>query len=312
MKLTDTVIALIVTYNRKDLLRKSLNATLGQSFLPNRIVILDNNSDDGTDAMFTKGSSFDSKKIDYVKLNTNIGGAGGFHEGIKYIIGHYQFDWIWLYDDDTIPNQNALEELVLDSHKINGSISFVASSVFSKQHQIMNIPSIDGTAKAGRYPDWNLLLGLGMVKIKQATFVSLLIKSDAILKVGLPIKEYFIWGDDSEYTLRLTKFFGPAYLSGNSIVQHLRKSSGNLSVRNESDPKRISMLSYLYRNQLLNDSMYRSKTHFIKTLILTFLTSFSFMFPLSRISFQKFLSVQKGIFEFIIFDKKILKSRFKL
>jgi len=44
----------------------------------------------------------------------------------------------------------------------------------------------------------------GLLLIETTSFVSLLINSAAIKAVGLPYKDFFIWGDDQEYTRRIT------------------------------------------------------------------------------------------------------------
>ena len=43
-----TYTAVIVTFNRKKSLKKSINSILNQSIKPNNIVLIDNNSTDGT------------------------------------------------------------------------------------------------------------------------------------------------------------------------------------------------------------------------------------------------------------------------
>ena len=98
-----------------------------------------------------------------------------------------------------------------------------------------------------------------MIKIKSATFVSLLINTDAVKSVGLPLDWYFIWGDDTEYTLRLTRYYGPAYFTAQSRVLHKRFNVKNLSIRNEQNKNRIKMYFYFYRNMLINKEAYESK-----------------------------------------------------
>ncbi len=311
----DIVIVLIVTYNRKKLLTKSVFATLKQSYKINKIIVFDNHSIDGTERLFENNGIFSPKKIkniDYVRNSKNVGGAGGFYLGMKYALKNYKFNWLWIYDDDTIPENGALNYLIQDTKKIKTKISFMTSSIISPKHKIMNVPSIDERTIDGNYPNWSSYLDKGMIKIKRATFVSLLINKEAISKMGLPIKEYFIWGDDTEYTLRLTTFFAPAYLSGTSKAFHLRKETGSLTIKNENNKSRIKMFHFLYRNSLLNDYLYRSKKGLIKSFINSILFGFSCFFSPGHHRFLKFLIVEKGIFEFLFFNKKILRNRFQI
>lgn len=252
-----TVYALVVTYNRKALLIECLNAILDQSRMPDRIVVIDNASTDGTENLFCKNGMYNTPIFRYVKMDKNTGGAGGFYEGIKQT--YSQCDYIWLMDDDTIPNSSTLEGLCNSVNQIGNKASFFASTVFGPDGEPMNLPTLDNSVTGNGYSDWYFNLDKQMVKIKSATFVSLLINTTAIKAVGLPLDWYFIWGDDTEYTLRLTTYYGPAYFTAQSKVLHKRFNVKNLSIRNEENPNRINMYFYFYRNMLINKEAYETK-----------------------------------------------------
>lgn len=76
-----TVYALIVTYNRRQLLCECLEAVLGQTRRPDRVLVLDNASTDGTPELFAPGGSFCQPLIQYERLDRNTGGAGAFVRG---------------------------------------------------------------------------------------------------------------------------------------------------------------------------------------------------------------------------------------
>lgn len=259
--------ALVVTYNRKQLLQECIEALLNQTYPLAKVVVIDNASTDGTEKLFVSDQFNENERIEYIRLKKNIGGAGGFYEGIKRT--YQDCDYIWLMDDDTIPEENALEGLVdseeaLRRHHIQ--FSFLASTVFGMKNEAMNVPDLDTSSTDNGYSDWYFELGQNMVKIRSATFVSLLISTDAVKKVGLPVKWYFIWGDDSEYTQRLTRYYGPAFLTGKSKVIHKRKNVRALTIRDENDAQRIKNYYYFYRNGLLNTLAYKSKKEYYKTI----------------------------------------------
>ena len=190
-------------------------------------------------------------------MEKNTGGAGGFYEGIKQT--YSECDYIWLMDDDTIPNPHTLEGLCGSANQIGDKASFFASTVFGPEGEPMNLPVVDTSATKNGYADWYFNLDKQMIKIKSATFVSLLINTVAVKSVGLPLDWYFIWGDDTEYTLRLTKYYGPAYFTAQSSVLHKRFNVKNLSIRDEENKNRIKMYFYFYRNMLINKETYESK-----------------------------------------------------
>lgn len=93
------------------------------------------------------------------------------------------------------------------------------------------------------------LLRHGIIQIEQATFVSLFFPAEVICRAGLPIKEFFIWGDDLEYTRRISCRMGlDCYAVGQSIVTHMMQSNNGASLSTDV-PERIERYRYAYRNE---------------------------------------------------------------
>ena len=241
--------AVVVTYNRKDLLKECIDAILKQTAPVDKLILVDNNSTDGTEEFLTERGYLSNPVIEYMKLPENIGGAGGFYEGMKQA-REYAPDWVWIMDDDTIPTETCLEELLKARDHIDGKISFLASSVRGIHGEAMNVPKI-ARNQFSEYTDWYRYLDKGIAQIVKATFVSLLINFEAIKACGLPWKEFFLWGDDSEYTQRVIRDYGPAYMVGKSLTIHKRFSAEALSIVKEQNKNRIPMYFYYYRNNLI-------------------------------------------------------------
>ena len=255
MRLSDmNVAALVVTYNRKELLIECLAAITAQDLVPSAVVVIDNASTDGTEELFHDDGELASiPGLRYFRMPENLGGAGGFKEGLKRCM-EAGCDWIWLMDDDCIARFDTLSKLVgalPAAERLGGEPSFLASSVVGPGGEPMNVPVLDARPTENGYADWYLGLADGMVEIECATFVSLLINARAVERLGLPIASFFIWGDDTEYTTRLTHYFGHAYLVGRSTVLHKRANVKNLNIQNEDDPARIANFRRLYRNNLI-------------------------------------------------------------
>lgn len=305
------IVAVVVTYNRKELLLECIQAILNQTYKLEKVIVIDNNSNDGTYECLKDNNILKKELIEYKKLDKNIGGAGGFYEGMKHSLD-YNFDWLWIMDDDTIPKANCLENLVNSLGFIEGKVSYLASTVYGMSGEFMNVPLINTSPSDSGYPDWYKYLNNGIVKIKEATFVSLLINSDAIKKVGLPIKDYFIWGDDTEYTLRLNKYYGSSYLVGNSVVIHKRKIAKNLTLKEEENCNRLKFHYYMVRNNLINQNTYYGLQKMLIFLIKKQLESFEILFSLkSKNRIKKFLTIHKGIFAYLLrkYDYKAFKNR---
>lgn len=232
------ITAVVVTYNRKDLLEESLNALLDIKKYKLNICVIDNNSNDGTDELI-KTKFADKKSVFYEKQQQNIGGAGGFNHGIKSAL-KLNSDYIWLMDDDCIVNEKALDVLVNKAISLNDNFGFLSSNVkwIDGNQCLMNNQKISMTKKM---TDFNK-----DQRIDEATFVSLFLNAIAVEKVGLPVKEFFIWGDDIEYTYRISRLYN-CYFVTDSVVLH--KCKNNVGSNIVKDNERLDRYFYAYRNE---------------------------------------------------------------
>lgn len=302
----EKVAAIVVTYNRKKLLEECLDALLAQSYQLDKIWVINNCSMDGTEKLFEKDAKYDCPNIKFYTTKKNLGGAGGFCEGIK-LIDSTEYDWVWIMDDDTIPNSDSLEELMNANTYLKENekkrVGFLASTVYGPEGEPMNVPVLQTAPTENGYADWYKHLSAGLVKVKSATFVSVLVPYNAIKSLGYPIAEYFIWGDDTEYTQRISTKYGDGYFCGKSIVLHKRFNAKNISIFSENDPKRISMYSYFFRNSLLNAKKYNTKLNVNLHMCEYILKSFQCLFGKNiKYRVKKFVAIQKGIFQYFSFD----------
>lgn len=259
------VSAVIVTYNRKNTLQKCIEAVCSQTRNPDTVYIIDNHSTDGTGELLTEKGIVDNpcgsgvyKKCKTVHryLPDNLGGAGGFSRGMREAYDNGA-DAVWIMDDDVIPDIHCLEELLRGKDSVSGPVSFLASAVRGADGEAMNVPKID-KRQFYQYTDWYQYLEYGVVRIAKATFVSILVLRDAIASCGFPWEPFFIWGDDSEYTQRLIRDYGPAYMIGTSKAVHLRGTNEELSIVRENNRDRIPLYYYYYRNNLIGFWEYES------------------------------------------------------
>lgn len=269
--INERVCAVVVTYNRKELLRDCLQAISIQTKAPDSILVVNNASSDGTVEMLSK--EFPQVKV--LNLSENVGGAGGFHEGIKW--SHEQeADWTWAMDDDCIPQpetlQRLLQALALVPEKPVGALQ-------SYQKQWNNQPLSSRRAKSilesvlhgmvWTRPSTVVMGDYSPVSIDWFQLVSVLISRSAVEKVGFPRKEFFIYGDDTDYACRIGQAGFHMYLIPWSIVNHV---GGGAAVTNPGGiPPWRSY--YTYRNQIATIIYNRKYIKYLNVLIALLRTS---------------------------------------
>lgn len=235
------VIAIVVTYNRKELLRECINALLDQEYNNCDILIVDNASTDGTKEYIS--DELKNSRVHYVNTGKNLGGAGGFNYGMKeaFRIG---CDFMWIMDDDCIVHKGSLTELLKADNQLNGEYGFLSSKVLWRDNSIctMNI-------QKRKFSKWLKDFKTNMQPIAMASFVSLFIKSEIVEELGLPIKDFFIWTDDWEYTRRISRKYKCYYVS-KSIVTHKSKINEGASIATV-DGDRLERFKYMYRNDVV-------------------------------------------------------------
>ena len=238
------VCAVVLTYNREALLRECLSAIFAQTRRPDCVLVVDNASTSGPPISVCA----EFPGVELLSLETNEGSAGGFHACLS---AAYQRggEWIWLMDDDVLPQPEALAALLTKAAELGGDPGFLCSRVVGVNGASMNVPEIDKRPGPNHYPAWETELALGVVRLRQATFVSVLFPRSAVGEAGLPLRDMYIFGEDTEYTLRLTQT-RPAYLVGQSVVTHQRVVQAPLDLASESNPARLRYYFYLLRNDL--------------------------------------------------------------
>ena len=238
------VAAIVVTYNRKTLLLEAIAALLNQTYSSMDVLVIDNASTDGTREAV--GLMIPNDRIRYFHTGANLGGAGGFNYGLKVA---YQegYDAFWLMDDDSIVQEGALEAIIHAANLLKDKFGFLCSNVRWTDGTAckMNVPRIDE-----RWSEYIEQMRQGIIPVKIATFVGFYLTRAMVEKIGLPIKEFYIWSDDSNYSMRANRE-AACYCVVDSVIVHKMKSNSSSDiVSDESD--RLSRYFYSYRNKLYN------------------------------------------------------------
>ncbi len=192
------IYAFIVTYNRLELLKRTIQCLKEQSYKITEIIVINNSSTDGTLEWL--------KKQNNIKVITqdNSGGAGGFHTGIEYCI-KAGAEWIWMMDDDVFPRKDCLERLM--KYK-DISLCMQATRITNDGKRIewnysFNLNNVRVTSPK---PYWNIISQQDYYEVETGCFEGMLIHASIVKKIGYPLSDFFISGDDILYGKLASKY----------------------------------------------------------------------------------------------------------
>jgi GT2 family glycosyltransferase len=199
----ETVAAVVVTYNRRNLLAQCVDALLAQSRPVDAIYVVDNASTDGTPEMI---ASKYAGRVIYERLSGNIGGAGGFHHGMKraYEEG---YDWIWVMDDDVVHDPDCLKALLEHrASRILVPVRLLDNSTVAEGSAIqldLQNPLRRWMKVKCVYERYRLLADLpDEIELEDFSFEGPLFHRSIPERMGFPLADFFYSFDDTEYACR--------------------------------------------------------------------------------------------------------------
>ena len=248
---TPKIVCVVVTYNRLEKLKKAIASYQAQTTPFDTLIIVDNNSTDGTNEFLKEWKSDDTifqKHI--ISLPENKGGSGGFYEGQKYAMSLHP-EWIFVADDDAYPEPLMIEKF--KNYIVSNDVSNI-SAICTK----VTFP--DGTIQLGHRSKYRIsssyyfnIFHIDKNQYTEDTFelsifsyVGTFLNAEKLKEAGLVNPDLFIYADDGEHSLRM-------YKKGRIIcvpsINTVHDSGVNTDLTNEN-----ALVTwrdyYLYRNQI--------------------------------------------------------------
>jgi GT2 family glycosyltransferase len=151
-----------------------------------------------------------------LRVQGNVGTAGGFTSGMRYARdqGHH---WCWLFDDDAVPELNALEEMAKTPYFDYTQTGYLAAVVMNPQREVYMSPI------AGDEDEWyDKVMDDGCVPTTGATWIGCMVSVQSLAECGMPMEAYFMYDEDFEYTSRVS-LVRKSYCVLKSITIHYQK-----------------------------------------------------------------------------------------
>lgn len=215
----ESVAVVVVTYQRAALLDELLDSLAAQTRPVDAVFVVDNSGDEPTAEVLAKHTEL-PLVIDHV--GDNIGGAGGFHRGLKaaYLAGH---DRIWLMDDDVRPAPWALQALLADGGDVLACVredrrghlvekAAVRFDLSNPLHLSPKTATVDST--------WSTRKAMpARAEIENAAFEGFMVHRRVIDVIGYPDPSYFIFYDDCDYVIRARQAGFKAYAVRDALMR---------------------------------------------------------------------------------------------
>ncbi|SEC64869.1 Glycosyltransferase, GT2 family [Nocardioides exalbidus] len=198
----ETVAVVVVTFNRADLLVGMLDGLAAQTRRPDAVIVIDNLSTDHTREVLDARTDL---PLHVTTTETNLGGAGGFHRGVR-AAWDGGYDRVWLMDDDVVPDPGCLEALmavdedclIAVREDLSGALVEKAAVDFDLRNPLAIKPkraSVDSTyADRASMPE--------RVEVHNVAFEGFMCRRRVIEEIGFPDPSFFIFYDDADYAIR--------------------------------------------------------------------------------------------------------------
>ncbi len=293
------IAAVVVTFNRLELLKECIESIRNQTYKVNEIFVINNSSNDGTLEWLNL------QKDLTVITQENLGGAGGFYTGIRsaYERG---YDWIWCMDDDCISGKNALAEL-MPFLTLNKRAIYNSLVVSKENNNKLAFGLYDSVSN--KYIDRVILAKDKLLKGSANFFNGTIVPNEFIKKCGLPLKALFIRGDEYEYFLRAQNNGVEVISVSSSIIYH--PSEVSFLIENNLFRYKFLYMNnikryYLSRNMVILKRLYRQikQESVVKKIILD---SLCIIF-LER-TFRNLFCLFEGVFNGIFIELKEIENK---
>jgi len=235
----------IPSYNRKELIKRSINSVNNQTIKPFEIIVVDDGSFDGTEEMIKRNYDF----IKFIKQkNKGVSAARNF--GIKVSSG----EWICFLDSDDEWKNDKLEKQIIAMKSNPGYKFFHSNEIWVK-----NGKRINQKKKHKKYGGDIFDKCLDMCRISPS---SVLIDKTIFDDVGI-FNENLVICEDYELWLRICDKYNVFFINEPLIIKY-GGHQGQLSYSVDSiEYHRIKALEYLMSSNLKE----KNKDHAIKMLI---------------------------------------------
>jgi rhamnopyranosyl-N-acetylglucosaminyl-diphospho-decaprenol beta-1,3/1,4-galactofuranosyltransferase len=239
-----TVVAVVVTRHRRELLADSLKMIGAQSRPPDHVIVVDN----GPDQPAADVVAACPVPTTYLPSLHNLGGAGGFALGMLHALA-MGAEWVWLADDDGRPADESVLATLLAQAQRRGlaEVSPMVTNINAPER--LAFPLRRGLTWKRQTAE----LGTDFLPGIASLFNGALFRASTLDVIGVPDYRLFVRGDEVEMHRRLVRSglpFGTSlrasYLHPDGSDEFKPMLGGRFHAQ---DPGDATKRYYTYRNR---------------------------------------------------------------
>ena len=176
-------------------------------------------------------------KVEVISLEENTGSAGGFKAGIMAAERHRDCDFIWLLDDDNLPDSDALEQLHLTYQKLNENCCLVSL----RKNRLLYRKIFNDADVKRKFNPYNSFINYSFlhafrkkffysrkkcnrISIPYAPYGGMFFHKQMLQTIGYPLEQMYLYRDDHEYSHRIVKAGLKIYLDRESTITDMEVS----------------------------------------------------------------------------------------
>ena len=208
------VLAHVHTMNDAAVIEQALDGLRRQTRPPDALLIVDNASTDATlERTFPDN-------VTIISNSENLGTSGAVRIGFAYALEH-GFEWIWVFDADSVPEPDALEALLAFFERLppaeRDRVCFLAGWPLTQAGEVKQQPM---SLKKGALEVIPLKRDRDSTQCDCMIWSGTLYRMAAVARIGLPSADYVLDVAEIEYGYRARELGLTSWVVHESVIRH--------------------------------------------------------------------------------------------
>ncbi|WP_185747168.1 glycosyltransferase [Humibacillus xanthopallidus] len=201
------VVALIVTFRRREDLLRTLDSVRAQTSAVCQVVVVDNSPERECSSYLSNVEG-----VQLLSSGQNLGFSGGLHYGLIDILGQGQADLVWILDDDSPVAPDSLARGLATLSKLPAASSLSNRGFVFRWTGIYTTPG-----------------GEAAEPVEAALVDGGIFPVEVIKNAGPPRTDFFMMFEDADFTLRMGRAGSQIFISDAVRSTALHRGSSGIS-----------------------------------------------------------------------------------